>query len=109
LNRHSETDRAAQLCDALVYGGYSDWFLPTLDELDLMYKNLHLKGVCDFADNNYWSSSENDANHAWTQNFTNGYQNNYPKYYTYWIRAVRAFFFSYFFKKRRTFYKKCRI
>jgi hypothetical protein len=29
LNSHSETGKAAQLCDALVYGGYSDWFLPS--------------------------------------------------------------------------------
>lgn len=29
-----------------------------------------------FSDNNYWSSSENDDNNAWNQNFNNGNQNN---------------------------------
>ena len=29
-----------------------------------------------FSDDNYWSSSENNANNAWNQNFNNGNQNN---------------------------------
>ena len=32
-----------------------------------------------FASNNYWSSSEYDANNAWKQNFSNGNQNNNNK------------------------------
>jgi hypothetical protein len=39
---------------------YDDWFLPSIDELSLMYKVLKAeKKVGNFQDDNYWSSSEN--------------------------------------------------
>lgn len=44
-----------------------------------------------FADNNYWSSSENNANNAWNQNFNNGNQNNNNKNNNNRVRAVRGF------------------
>ena len=82
----------AQLCDDLTVGGYSDWFLPSKDELNLMYTNLKVAGVGGFAGTKYWSSSEGDAVTAWYQLFYNGFQgNDYAKYSTYRVRAVRAF------------------
>ena len=96
LNSHGETDRAPQLCDALVYDGYSDWFLPSKDELNLIYENLYLKGVGDFIDNDhigyYCSSSEYDVDEKWSQNFNgDGYQLIGVKNTMGPIRAVRAF------------------
>ena len=91
LNSHSETNRAAQLCDALVYGGYSDWFLPSKDELNLMYIYLKIFGVGGFAGTRYWSSSEYKADGAWFQIFSYGSQSFKDKYYTLRVRAVRAF------------------
>ena len=83
---------AADLCANLNLGGYSDWFLPSRDELNLMYENLYLEGVGGFADGYYWSSSEYVATLAWFQYFYNGYQSYYGgKYDTYRVRAVRAF------------------
>ena len=91
LNSHSETDCAAQVCDALVYGGYSDWFLPSKDEFILMYENLKVFGFGGFAVAGYWSSSEGNADSAWGQNFYDGGQHLSVKYGTGRVRAARAF------------------
>jgi len=82
---------AADICANLSLGGYSDWFLPSRDELNLVYENLKAQGVDGFADNYYWSSSEYVATHAWYQLFGNGDQGNFYKESTYRVRAVRAF------------------
>jgi len=44
-----------------------------------------------FASANYWSSSENNTNNAWNQNFNSGNQNNNNKNNTNYVRAVRDF------------------
>jgi hypothetical protein len=81
---------AADICANLSLGGYSDWFLPSIDELNLMYKNLKLFGVGGFGDY-YWSSSEFYSSVALLQNFSNGNQYTHHKDITYLVRAVRAF------------------
>jgi len=81
----------ADICANLSWGGYSDWFLPSKDELNLMYTNLKVAGVGGFNDYVYWSSSEFNADLAWLQYFTNGNQYNYPKNLTNRVRAVRTF------------------
>jgi hypothetical protein len=86
-----ETGKAAQLCEKLVVGDYDDWFLPSKDELDLMYENLHQQGLGGFAVDYYWSSSEDSDYNAWDQIFTNGNQYVNYKDDTYRVRAVRAF------------------
>ena len=81
---------AARLCADLDIGGYTDWFLPSKDELDRIYDNKRTIGG--IAEQRYWSSSEADVNNAWPQNFANGYQYHlYDKYYEIRVRAVRAF------------------
>jgi uncharacterized protein len=66
----AEPGSAAQLCAALDVNGVHDWFLPSRDELALMYKNLKAAGVSDFgtrgvADNfSYWTSSQQTADMA---------------------------------------------
>lgn len=100
LNNHDETNRAAQLCDALVYGGYDDWFLPSKDELNKMWINLKsgtdennvtYTPVGFFNDYIFWSSSEYNAYSAWSQGFSNGGRDSYNEGSTALVRAVRAF------------------
>ena len=92
LDSHSETGRAAQRCNELIIDGYSDWFLPSKDELNLMYENLKVHEVGGFAGGDpYWSSSEKGAHDAWDQYFDFGFQGYDYKYYAFRVRAVRAF------------------
>lgn len=61
---------AAKLCDDYALNGFNDWFLPSLDELELMYEELYLDGVGDFnAGSNYWSSSEVNRETVYIQHF----------------------------------------
>ncbi|MCH2023323.1 MAG: DUF1566 domain-containing protein, partial [Saprospiraceae bacterium] len=86
---------AAQLCDDLVLSGYSDWFLPSKEELYLMYTNLQLAypQLGGFANFKYWSSTEYHYffGVAAVQDFWSGSQGNYAKHSTFYVRAVRAF------------------
>jgi TolB-like protein len=96
LRRTGETERAAQLCDALMVNGFDDWFLPSKDELNLMYRNLWEKAALGGFNNkaSYWSSSQDDSKFAWSQRFSDGWQKNTiysVKTDSDVVRAVRAF------------------
>jgi hypothetical protein len=81
---------AALLCKKYKGGGYTDWFLPSRDELNELYKQK--KWVGGFASAYYWTSSEFDSSSSWGVNFYDGYQRHgLYKYFTYYVRAVRAF------------------
>lgn len=82
---------AAQLCSDLVLGGYSDWYLPSKDELNKLY--LNKTAIGGFVSDYYWSSSEVSANGAWYQNFdsNNATQNSGLKGYPHYVRAIRTF------------------
>jgi hypothetical protein len=68
-----------------------DWFLGTLGDMMLMYRNLSYAGVGGFSYSLYWSSTEYSSNHAWTQYFGDGFQFDDGKATTLPVRAVRAF------------------
>jgi len=83
---------AAQLCAGLTSGGFSDWFLPSKDELDLMYTNLCSRGLGGFQPDDYWSSSQNGHSWAWIQDFRGGLQRSGAlKLGSNRVRAVRGF------------------
>jgi len=77
---------------------YGDWYLPSKEELDLMYQNMATidatagaNGGSSFASVDYWSSTEYGNNYAWRQSFDLGFQSRFGKINTYRVRAVRAF------------------
>jgi len=82
---------AASVCSDLILNGYDDWFLPSYDELLLMYGNLRTQGIGNFNNSFYWSSSQYNADKAWRVNFFNGGFDNVLKNNFYRVRAVRAF------------------
>jgi hypothetical protein len=94
LGTLGESGCAAQLCARMNFSGFSDWFLPSKDELDLMYKNLKQKNAGEFGTKiSYWSSTQANNESAWYQNFGNGRQFNYGnyKYNAFLVRAIRSF------------------
>ncbi len=94
VNNQGAGSYAAQLCNDYTNadtgtGVYSDWYLPSKDELNKLYLNKTVIGG--FAGDFYWSSSEYGSSGAWYQDFNNGKQNLYGKNGNLWVRAVRAF------------------
>jgi uncharacterized repeat protein (TIGR02543 family) len=92
---------AAEVCRTATYGGHNDWYLPSKDELNLMFEHRGLIGAffserISSTGDYYLSSSENEASSyypsAWSQNFSfpsTGDQHNTAGAGR--VRAVRAF------------------
>ena len=93
--------QAAKIADDYISEGKTDWFLPSKDELNLIYLNVHKTGVGSFSTTvPYWSSTQASygscgiSGGAWTQNFGTGQQiQEYKPGYagTGAIRAIRNF------------------
>jgi len=85
---------AASICDDLVLNTYSDWYLPSIEELTLMYRNLHLQGLGNFSGSSvYWSSTafQFDNLYAYAKFFSSGEQATFDILDTYHARAIRSF------------------
>jgi uncharacterized phage infection (PIP) family protein YhgE len=92
---------AAKIVDNYISEGKTDWFLPSKDELNLIYLNVHKNGLGSFSTTvPYWSSTQTSygscgiSGGAWTQNFGTGQQiQEYKAGYagTGAVRAVRSF------------------
>ncbi|WP_103926681.1 Lcl C-terminal domain-containing protein [Algoriphagus boritolerans] len=80
---------AAQICNDLELNGYSDWYLPSKDELNKLYENRLEIG--NFASSGYWSSSMGDFYLMWYQDFNNGNQDIAGQTVQFRVRAVRSF------------------
>ena len=93
---------AARYSQDLVVNGVSDWFLPSADELDVMFNVLYANTsvLGGLRKGFYWTSSEYDYNNAWTQTFGSGQQFDREKPFirgeetggrSLRVRAIRAF------------------
>ena len=82
------------------FGNYKDWFVPSKDELNLIYQNLKLKNIGNFNNIQYWSSTpagygscginggvsvQNFSTGAQLSEYRNGYQGSGN------LRLIRAF------------------
>jgi hypothetical protein len=86
---------AAGLARLHAHGGYNDWYLPALWELNMCYNSAAIVnkvlGTDSFTgDAIYWSSTEYDNNYAWFFHFNFGNASNKEKDATYYVRAVRT-------------------
>jgi DUF1680 family protein len=91
-----ERGSAADLCANLKINGVAGWFLPSRDELSVMYRNLAAKGLGDFRtsgvrDNfSYWASSQQTADMSAHTDFADlGRQHGDDKDFPRRVRAIR--------------------
>jgi hypothetical protein len=82
---------AAKVCADLVEGGYSDWYLPSRNELTKLYTNK--TSIGGFADAVYLSSTHSNATAAIVRDFTlnGGGETEQSKATAYKFRPVRSF------------------
>ena len=95
---------AAKTCLNLSFNGYRDWYLPSRDELNLIWQTLvdsdgdgnnigptDPNNIGGFGIGIYWSSTQLDDTQAHFQSFSSGFQNTDGKDSLHSIRAIRAF------------------
>jgi sugar lactone lactonase YvrE len=79
-------------CAQYTEGGYTDWRLPTRQELRIMYTGLHQQGLGDFLEFYYWTSEEYTANgYFYAYSFKGNVANAYLNSVLLFVRPVRAF------------------
>lgn len=90
-------DIPAAACANYNFGGYSDWFLPSKDELNEMLTHIGNLGYPTVSlnislNNYYWSSTQQTADWVWVQQVGSYGQYNDDKIEdSFRVRAIRAF------------------
>jgi hypothetical protein len=90
LEQCNEEGTAARLASNFEYGGFADWFLPSIEELSAMA--VQKDHIGDFSKTVYWSSTHDEFSNwnAWLMQ--NGYSTfPYFKHYDFGVRAIRVF------------------
>jgi hypothetical protein len=97
VNGCTTLNTPARLCNDAIINGLSDWVLPSKDDFQTIYQNLHLNGLGGFVNSNgnqynrYWTSSQINSHNVWAHDFTPYYQQVVPKSDQNKIRPVRQF------------------
>jgi hypothetical protein len=88
---HPENDGtvAARITINFENGGFNDWFMPSLEEMDYLYQNRDKIGG--FSTVEYWSSCESNATNACVMSFITGEQLSRPKSELRRVRVIRFF------------------
>jgi hypothetical protein len=82
-------DYAALEAAQWIANGYQDWYLPSIDELNELYKQKAAVGGLNAR--SYWSSTEVNGSAALFENFSNGTQVKASKSGSYALRVIRTF------------------
>jgi hypothetical protein len=93
----AQTNCAARVASNYTGGGFMDWFLPSVLELDLMYDHIGAgapapnTNIGGFGPGFYWSSTEEAPGGAWAQEFAGSFKQAGNKNDDRAVRAIRAF------------------
>ena len=103
VTQSGHSNSAAAICLNSTNGGQSDWYLPSLQEFNMLWTNYftiakvlsQISSATELQPVSYWSSNESNYAPLYARRFnfndgssTDGYK---FKYYTYYVRAIRAF------------------
>ena len=100
VGQAGHTSSASALCLNSTNGAQSDWYLPSVQELNMLWNNYYtvarsltqISGATQLQPAYYWSSTEVANYSAWDFTFTYGVANDVDnKNYANYVRAVRAF------------------
>jgi hypothetical protein len=101
VGQAGHTSSASALCLNSTNGGQSDWYLPSIQEHNMLWDNYYavsrsltqISGATQLQPETYWSSAESDSDTALCFSFYYGRAFYFPldKILMYHVRAVRAF------------------
>lgn len=99
VNGCTTSGTAADICHSLTLNGFSDWFLPSRDEMNAIYLNKSVLNPVFLSNGGtvldegvyYWTSSEYSADRAYDFYFANGLSEGSLKLNYFSVRAIRAF------------------
>ena len=87
----TQPHQAAQTCYDLTDNGHDDWYLPSSDEMNVLYTNqTAIGGVSSGTDRRFWMADELNQNTAYYRNFVNGNKTNDNKEVLWRLRCVRT-------------------